>query len=411
MKMSRCAANTAGTTCNDAMIVSHPPRSAQLSLLDHALAYRHRGWSIIPVAGKRALGKWKHLQQRRPTVDELRAMFSRSGVTGLAVILGQVSGGLCVRDFDDVASYKKWKAQFPKTAKRLPTVRTARGYHVYCRIDDETFHDFGDGELRGDSGHYVLLPPSVHPDGVDYRWIVDLPDGKLPVVRIHKLGIVTQRTQNTQAMVCVESIHKNKAALCSLCNIPVSVDRDDVQQAIKNSQPRRPGRRNRKVFQLCRELKAIADLADLPAAAFHAVVKEWHRQALSTIATKHFSETWENFTYAWPRVKHPAGQGVVQAAFARASKRKPPKLAVKMYGPDDPAVKLAALCRELQRGRADGEFFYLDCRTAAKLLKVSTMTAWRWLNMLCRDGLLVEGEKGNRESRKANEYCWVGSVS
>ena len=39
-----------------------------------------------------------------------------------------------------------------------------------------------DGEYRGDGGHYCLLPPSRHPSGEVYRWLVPLPAGPLPRV-------------------------------------------------------------------------------------------------------------------------------------------------------------------------------------------------------------------------------------
>ena len=53
----------------------------------------------------------------------------------------------------------------------MPTVKTARGYHVYGRLEEEAFVTFADGELRADSGHYVVLPPSVHETCAVYSWV------------------------------------------------------------------------------------------------------------------------------------------------------------------------------------------------------------------------------------------------
>src|SRR2546421_4793946 len=64
------------------------------SLLEHALAYADRGWSIIPVTGKKAVGLWKLFQTQPPNERTLGHLFAREGVTGLAVILGRVSRGL-----------------------------------------------------------------------------------------------------------------------------------------------------------------------------------------------------------------------------------------------------------------------------------------------------------------------------
>jgi hypothetical protein len=93
----------------------------------------------------------------------------------------RVRGGLAVRDFDVAGAYSAWAAANPDDAARLPTVQTARGFHVYGRLEEETFDDLGDSELRADSGHYVLLPPSVHPSGHTYTWVHPLPDAPTPL--------------------------------------------------------------------------------------------------------------------------------------------------------------------------------------------------------------------------------------
>ena len=128
-------------------------------------------------------------------------MFAQRGITGVAVILGAVSGFLAVRDFDCVESYEAWAAAHAALASRLPTVRTARGFHVYFRITEEAFQSFGgaSGELRGDSKHIVVLPPSLHPDGPIYNWVVPLPDGELPVVDPQQAGLCnTEGAENTE---------------------------------------------------------------------------------------------------------------------------------------------------------------------------------------------------------------------
>ena len=154
--------------------VHSPSKPAIADLLEAALEYAARGWSIIPTAGKQPTGSWKTFQTSPPDEPTLRRMFARKGITGLAIIMGSASGGLACRDYDDAGAYRRWADDHPDLASTLPTVKTSRGFHVYFAGPDG-FQDLGDGEYRADSGHYCLLPPSAHPDGPTYTWLVPLP--------------------------------------------------------------------------------------------------------------------------------------------------------------------------------------------------------------------------------------------
>jgi hypothetical protein len=91
-----------------------------------------------------------------------------------------VSGYLVCRDFDTAEAYLTWASEHRDLAKSLPTVRTGRGYHVYFRSRECTkIKNLGDGELRGNG--YCLLPPSRHPSGGTYEWVVPL-NGTVPEV-------------------------------------------------------------------------------------------------------------------------------------------------------------------------------------------------------------------------------------
>src|SRR4051812_21655582 len=105
-------------------------------LLTHAHDYAERhGWAVIPVRGKVAACDWHRYQTGRPSRKQRGGLFGLPGITGLAVILGEVSGGLRARDFDRAGSYQRWAADHPELALSLPTSRTHRGYHVYFRAE------------------------------------------------------------------------------------------------------------------------------------------------------------------------------------------------------------------------------------------------------------------------------------
>ncbi len=364
------------------------PQSAphDLSLFDHALAYAGRGWSIIPVNGKKGAGLWKPFQTEAAQPEILRSLFAKPGITGLAVVLGAVSGGLAVRDFDDADAYHAWAAANSDHAGSLPTVQTARGFHVYGRLDEEDYRDLGDGELRADAGHYIVLPPSQHPSGLVYRWIIPLPDtgSALPLLpqslteRASSLKADSSLTQATQAThACVTSA---------------------VADAIEATLPDGPGHRNHRLFDFARRLKAIPGL-DASPASLKRIVTDWHRQALPFVATKDFGETWTDFQSIWLRVKVPYGVAVT-AAYQSARRSSPPPI-------DDCADLgvLAAMCSKLG---THGQPFYLACRTLEKLFGVSAMTACRWFKSLEFYGVIERVRTGTLTDRQATTWRYIG---
>lgn len=167
-------------------------------LLTAALEYAARGWCVIPLQRdkKPALKQWKPYQQRRPTEAELRAWFSEGkgtigNVVGVGIVCGFVSGGLVVRDFDTMEGYTVWARAFPDLAGTLPTVETGRGRHVYLQGDTDTIIKLEDGELRG--AGYVCAPPTIHPSGKVYSWLVPLPAGALPRLNPGTAGLLGRR--------------------------------------------------------------------------------------------------------------------------------------------------------------------------------------------------------------------------
>ena len=122
------------------------------SLLEVALEHDRRGWCIIPIrpgTKKPACRTWRQYQTARPNEEALRQWFGEGEPKSLAVIMGEVSGGLVCRDFDQMEGYLRWAAEYPDLAATLPTVATSRGRHVYCLGGEKKITKLADGELRG----------------------------------------------------------------------------------------------------------------------------------------------------------------------------------------------------------------------------------------------------------------------
>ena len=382
-----------------------------MSLLQNALAYHQRGWCVIPVNGKKASRKWASYQQRLPTEADLRGWFSTKGASGLAVVLGPVSGSLYRRDFDAPGAYERWAANQPELAVTLPTARTGRGWHVYFRsaVPLRTKKQ-ADGELRGEGG-YVLLPPSVHPSGHVYEWVVPLPSGDVPTVDAAKAGLVSDWTESTEHTEDNRSGMLALSSLSSLCSLS-NGSREGLEKAIAEvvglALPRDTHQSHAAVFKLARGVKAIEKQLGrvLSDQELSAVFGRWYQAAKRyTRPEASRDEYWFEFLEGYSNVKYPLGEGVLKTAWETAQKSPLPKGAMQF---ECGQIRLlVALCRELQRA-SGSKPFYLSCRMVQTLLRHdSHSTAAFWLRGLVRSKIVKPVEKGGPETNKATRYCYL----
>ncbi len=175
-----------------------------MTMLDCALDYALRRWSVIPVkpGTKQPAVSWKLYQNLRPSEKLLGRWFDKNPEWQLAVVTGAVSGNLAVRDFDDMLTYERWAGEYRSLSDELPTVATQRGRHVYFRTTELGYRQLPGGEYRGE-GHFTLLPPSKHPKGGAYSWIVPLPQSELPIIDDPvKAGLLCTEPEARETSLC-----------------------------------------------------------------------------------------------------------------------------------------------------------------------------------------------------------------
>jgi hypothetical protein len=100
--------------------------------------------------------------------------------------------------------------------------------------------DLGDGELRG--GGYCLAPPSKHPNGHVYRWLI-APGDEIPTIDLHEAGFLpvvselyTEDTDHTEDTDDIGS-------LCTLESSVLSVSQARSRPASATSTTGISGRR------------------------------------------------------------------------------------------------------------------------------------------------------------------------
>jgi hypothetical protein len=395
--------------------MSNPPIQP---IIDAAIDYARRGWSVMPIGSKKkpTVRAWKSLQTLRTEPDDVPGWFKRQkGLAGVGIILGEVSGGLFVRDFDDAGAYERWTAAHAEHAQTMPTVKTSRGFHVYGRWKGVRTIPGDDGELRGE-GAYVCAPPTLHTSGAIYAWLVPLPAGDVPEVDPMAAGLVpqtsepacaTERTERTETQRDGEDRRHRDTEAVGAAVLAENFDDETlarVEKAIERTLPPKFGKRNRHIFNFARALKAIPTLATTSlqcVARLRPFVAEWHRRALPNIITKDFGTTWGDFVNGWKKAHTPEGEDVLAKALERAEAADPPEWS-KDYSPAHRL--LAALCRELQRVHGEQPFFLTNA-LAGELVGVDKGTANRWFHAMLADGALVVVEQPS--NGRATRYRYV----
>ena len=320
------------------------------------------------------------------------------------MVLGEVSGFLACRDFDDPEAYKRWAENHPELAMELPTVKTGRGFHVYFVCKLEKTRKFSDGELRGEKS-LCVLPPSKHPNGKKYAWIVALPEGQILAIDPEKSGLIPEEPMLQKRTEAIRSKPKQSEADLSKLNAIEGGGVDEIETAITFTLPKAFGERNHQVFQLARALQGISAFVNIDPKKLKPIVKKWHSRALDHIQTKPFDETWFDFLHAWPRIEIPMRLNLLEDAMKLGKENYPDGVEYEQEG----LRGLLALCLGLQ-AIMGAKPFWLSTRTAGRVLGVSHNTAWRWLHGLELDGWIETVAKGGTKENpyKATRFRYLG---
>ena len=167
------------------------------TILDWAKGYASVGWRVFPLppcSKKATLTGWPEKASADPAA--VAQMFG--GHSGnIALVCGEGSGVLVI-DIDMPDGQKSIK-ELESQLGNLPPTRTARtgsgGMHLFYKYPAGRVIPNGKAatniDIKSNRG-YVVLPPSVHPDGPLYAWENALPIAELPAAWIEKF--ITKRS-------------------------------------------------------------------------------------------------------------------------------------------------------------------------------------------------------------------------
>lgn len=148
--------------------------SATSCLARSALRYAARGWAVLPVRPRGKQPLTRHgVKDATADLDAVRGWWARWPRANVALAILE---GYLVTDLDSPDARHRLKAEdlvLPATAR----ANTGRGQHLWYSTGRTAVRNrvgiFPGVDIRAPGG-YVIVPPSVHPNGTVYRWDVEL---------------------------------------------------------------------------------------------------------------------------------------------------------------------------------------------------------------------------------------------
>ena len=122
------------------------------------------------------VGSWKPLQDLRVSHGLVDAWWGKEPNANIALICGK-SSNITVIDIDVDKTGKGEQPQSITDAFNLSTptsITGSGGMHLFCSYYSQLKNSVGKAhpqiDIRNDGG-YIVLPPSIHPNGNPYQWV------------------------------------------------------------------------------------------------------------------------------------------------------------------------------------------------------------------------------------------------
>lgn len=149
------------------------------NLLDAAISYAGLGWKVFALSGKRPATQ-NGFYDATCSASQLRQQFNGSSITGIGLRTGITINGdftLYAVDIDcrhnghlSLEALANSHGELPDTVCQ----ETNDGHHYFFAVPKgKRIRSLGEGiDIKGPGG-YVVIAPSLHPNGTHYTWMID----------------------------------------------------------------------------------------------------------------------------------------------------------------------------------------------------------------------------------------------
>ena len=145
--------------------------------IDEIMGYVDNGWSILPVKPEEKrpfMTNWLQYTKTKASKVMVSNWFNSLSGAGVGAVTGRISNIVVL----DVESY--CPTPIEELLKKYPTQMMSRtgsgGYHLFYQYPTNVYKVsnrvkiFEGADLRADGG-FIVLPPTIHPNGNRYEWV------------------------------------------------------------------------------------------------------------------------------------------------------------------------------------------------------------------------------------------------
>ncbi len=179
-------------------------------LFKSAIEYAKHGWAVIPLKPHSKVPATLHgVKDASTDIEQVQQWWMQCPDYNIGIACGEKSNGLIVIDLDidedkglngyeNLCEWEKEHDEFPETVQSI----TGRGgYQLFYKSDQNYKNSVRiiDGvDIRSEGG-YVVVPPSIHPNGKAYEWEywLDDFDYKLPEINDTVKNFLDQQKDDT----------------------------------------------------------------------------------------------------------------------------------------------------------------------------------------------------------------------
>nr|WP_300209600.1 VapE domain-containing protein [uncultured Anaerostipes sp.] len=193
-------------------------------LFRSAIEYAKNGWAVLPLKKRSKSPATAHgVKDATTDLNQIAKWWRQDPDYNIGIACGKKSGGLLVIDLDideekglnGYESLQEWEKEHGSFPDTVQSITGRGGYQLFYRSDKNYKNSVRiiEGiDVRSEGG-YVVVPPSIHPNGNEYQWEYWLDDfnGELTKAdEIVKQFLEQQKNNGEQHFVAPEQIIRSE---------------------------------------------------------------------------------------------------------------------------------------------------------------------------------------------------------